>query len=98
MTSIIDGGRLFHFENPSGSATINGNTNGAINLTLPTVDGYIPVGIVAITNSHGANFCVTSFRVASATAAQVVMRNVASSSATITVSAKVLYVRDNLTN
>lgn len=98
MTSIIDGGRMFHFENLSGSATIGANTNGAINLTLPTVDNYTPVGIVGITNSHGANFCITTFRLISATSAQVVMRNVASSSATITITAKVLYVRTNLTN
>lgn len=98
MTSTIDGGRMFHFENPSGTATISGNTNGAVNLTLPTVDNYQPVGIVGITNSHGANFCITTFRIMSATSAQVVMRNVASTSATITITAKVLYVRTNLSN
>lgn len=98
MTSTIDGGRMFHFENLSGTATISGNTNGAVNITLPTVSNYQPVGIVGIQNSHGANFCITAFRVTSTTSAQVVMRNVASSSATITITVKVLYARDNLSN
>lgn len=98
MTSTIKGGRMFHFENISGSATISGNANGAINLTLPTVTGYTPVGIVGITNSHGANFCVTDFRISSVTSALVVIRNVASTSATVTITAKVLYVPTDSTN
>lgn len=95
--STIQTGRLFHFENPSGSATIGGSTNGSIDLTLPIVAGFTPVGIVGVTSSHGANFCITTFRIISGTAAQVVLRNVSSSSATVTITAKVLYAPSNMT-
>ena len=98
MTSTINGGRMFHFQNQSGSATISGNTNGSVSITLPTISGYTPVGIMAIQNSHGANFCITDYRITSGTEARVVMRNLASTAATITVTVKVLYVRSNLTN
>lgn len=98
MTSIIDGGRLFHIENPQGSLRINASTNGSVSITLPTVTGYKPIGIIGISNSHGANFCVTDFSLLNATSARVVMRNVSTSAATITITAKVLYVRSNTAN
>ena len=89
---------LFHIENVSGSGRIGASTNGSINLSVPTVSGYMPIGIIGVTNSHGAHFCITDFSLLSATSARVVCRNVSNTAQTITITAKVLYVLDGMSN
>ena len=89
---------LFHIENVSGSGRISASTNGSISITLPTVSGYVPIGIIGISNSHGAHFCITDYSLLSATSARVVCRNVSNTAQTITITAKVLYVLDGMSN
>lgn len=90
--------RIFHIENISGSGRINASTSGSIPITLPTVSGYVPIGIIGVTNSHGAHFCITDFSLLSATSARVVCRNVSNTAQTITITAKVLYVLNGMSN
>ena len=92
-TSTIKGAGVLHIETTAGSGTVNAGANGSINITIPQVTGYIPIGIIGIQNSHGANLVITTFYISSTTNAVVVVRNVGSSSATVTVTPKILYAR-----
>ena len=77
----------------SASATVGANTNAAVTFTVPSISGYTYVGIVGITNSHGANFALTDFN---ANAHRAVIRNLTSTSTTVTLTGRLLFVKTNL--
>lgn len=82
------------FTTASASATVrvNANTNSAFTITPPTVSGYTPIAIRNVQNSHGADFCLTDFRVSGF----VVLRNVSSTAANVTVTLTWLYAKSEL--
>lgn len=86
--------KILHFETNTGSATINGNTNGVVVVSVPSVSGYTVQGIVVIQNSHGANFAITDYTIIDVDSARVILRNLTSTAATVTVTVKFMYVRN----
>ena len=77
----------------SGSVTIGASTNGTITFTLPTISGYTYVGIVGIRNSHGVNFPITDFDAANHRA---VVRNLTTTQTTVTLTARLLFVKNGI--
>ena len=84
---------ILKIENVTGSVYIGGNANAAIGLAVPAKSGYEPIGIINVSNSHGANLVITDFSLTSNTAGRVVLRNIGSSGVTVTVTATILYCK-----
>ena len=77
----------------SASATVNGNTNALFYFSVPSISGYTYIGIIGVKNSHGANFPITDFSAGSHTA---VVRNLTSTQTTVTLTARLLFVKNEL--
>lgn len=91
VTSVLNGAVIAR--DVVSSATVGANTYAAVTFTVPSISGYTYVGIVGITNSHGANFPITDFN---ANSHRAVIRNLTSTSTAVTLTARLLFVKTNL--
>lgn len=72
------------------TVSVPANTNAACIFTVPSISGYTYIGILGIENSHGAHFVITDF---SARYHRAVIRNLTATTTTITLTARLLYIR-----
>lgn len=91
VTGTLDGAIITR--DVQSSATVGANTNAAVTFTVPSISGYTYIGFVGITNSHGANFPLTDFN---AKSHRAVIRNLTSTSTTVTLTGRLLFVKTNL--
>lgn len=87
--STIKAKSLITTRDVSGTISVGANSNGALSFTVPTIPGYTYLGIIGIANSHGANFPITDF---DAPNHRAVVRNLTASDATVTLTARLLFV------
>lgn len=91
VTKLLNG--MILTRDVSSSVTVGANTNAPITFTVPSIAGYTYIGIIGITNSHGVNFPITDFNAASHRA---VVRNLTSTSTTVTLTGRLLFVKSNI--
>lgn len=91
ITVLLKGAVIVRSASKTG--TVRGNTNEAFLFTPPSVSGYTYVGIVGVLNSHGAHFPITDF---DSLNKRVVIRNLTSTATDVTITARLLYVKNEL--
>lgn len=91
ITVLLKGAVIVRSASITGS--VRGNTNEGFYFTPPSVSGYTYVGIVGVRNSHGANFPITDF---DSLNKRVVIRNLTATTTDVTITAILLYVKNEL--
>lgn len=81
---------MFVTKNVAVTVTVRASTNAEFKIKPPAIAGYTPIGIYQLTNSHGANFPITDFGVASG---RVVLRNLTNTATSVTITATYLYAK-----
>ena len=82
--------KMFVTKNVAVTATVRASTNQVFNITPPTIAGYTPIAIYQLSNSHGANFPITDFGVATG---RVIVRNLTNTATDVTITATYLYAK-----